>query len=791
MKLHADQLRYRCDLSAFQFSNTAELQAEQTLYGQTRGVRAIDFGLAIDSPGYNIYVLGPVDALRVQRIRDYIHRHAQNDPSPDDWCYVYHFKDKNQALALRFPAGQGRAFQEALAEAIGQIRTEIPQALNSDGFQAQISAVKNQFDETRRAIIQEVETLAAKLSFSLQSNDQGGLMLIPLGPDRQALEPAAIAALGKRQQNTLSKRRQQLEVALDNGFRQIQKLQEAAQQHLDDLRAEVSQQLIGAHLEKLLAAYHEQAATLAYLEQVQADLLSHLEKFPYFAQGAQAEDPEALKAEAEEFFRRYQVNLFVEHQAGAGAPVEFLDFPSYRNLVGRIEHETRYGMLSTDFTLLRSGALHRANGGYLIMRAPDLLGQPLSWAALKRALNTKQVIIEDSYSAGSTVFSTPSVEAQPIPLQLTVVLVGQQMLYYALYEMDDDFRDLFRVKADFGDTMPRNTTGEQQYARFAATRCAQEAYRPFSQAAIGQLVEYGVWLAEEQNKLSTNFSEIDSLMREANFYAGRRGQAQVEAQDVREAIRERDFRNNEIEELSIERILDGSVMLDTDGELVGQINGLVVLSLGDHTFGLPARLTARVFMGRDGINHADKESEMTGNIHDKGVRILEGYLGGRYADDFTMNFTASISFEQNYGEVEGDSASSTELFVLLSALSQIPLRQDLAVTGSVNQRGQIQVIGGVTQKVEGFFKICQARGLTGQQGVIIPSGNVQNLMLNEEVVAAVAAGQFHIYAIESVEEGLELLMSRPAEEVHAAVEARLRQLARDADKDEHEEDSED
>jgi lon-related putative ATP-dependent protease len=457
--------------------------------------------------------------------------------------------------------------------------------------------------------------------------------------------------------------------------------------------------------------------------------------------------------------------------------VILLDLPTYQNLIGRIEHEVRFGMLSTDFTLIKSGALHRANGGFLIIRAEDILRQPFSWEALKRALTSHCVIIEDADSSGMSVMATRQLEPQPIPVNLKVVLVGSPELFYLLYNREESFPDLFRVKADFVDMMERTPENERHYADFIATRCREEKLKHFSAEAVGRVVDYGSWLVSDQERLSTQFGVIVPVIYESVYFAGRNRHDLVMAEDVEEAIAASTYRSSQVEELSQERISRGTIFIDVTGEVVGQVNGLVVITMGDHTFGLPSRLTARVYMGREAVVQIDRESNLTGPIHDKGVMILQGYLGGRYAQDYPLTLTASLTFEQSYGGVEGDSATSAELYALLSALSNFPIRQDLAVTGSVNQHGQIQPIGGVTQKIEGFFAACKSSGLTGTQGVIIPRSNVENLMLNSEVVQAVADGRFQIYAVETVDEGIALLTGKDAEAIHEVVDQRLRHLA--------------
>lgn len=779
LELAPEHLTRHCNIEAFPFKDTSELAPERTIYGQPRGVRAIEFGIDIQSQGYNIYVLGPSGSGRVSAIRQFINERAIHSPTPDDWCYVYNFKQTYKPRSLRLAAGQGKKLKSDMETMIHALRAEIPRALDGEPYRKARNQITNQFEDQRQQIIATVQAMAAQMSFALQTTPQGVLIIVPTA-EGEPLKQEDYEKLSESERAAINEKRHQLEEAVEEAFRATRLLQNETENALNNLRRAVAEQVIDAHMRHLIEGYRSNDAVLSYLQDVRADILDSLDHFESEAEPAESEEQTAelpLRPPRDDPFVRYEVNVLVEHEPDSGAPVIFLDLPTYRNLVGRIEHEVRFGVMSTNFTLIKSGALHRANSGFLVMRATDILQQPFAWEALKRALNTGQVVIEDAQSSGMTVMATQTLEPEPIPIDLRVVLIGSQDMYYALYAFEDDFRDLFRVKADFGDTMTRDAEAELHYASFIATRCHEEKLPHFSAQAVGRVIEYGSWLVSDQRKLTTQFGQIELLVREAAFFAKKNKHKLVTLADVEEAIRERTYRNNEAEELSLERIIDGTIFIDLSGEVVGQVNGLVVITLGDHTFGLPSRITARVYMGREGIVHIDRESEMTGPIHDKGVMTMQGYLGGHYAQDYPLSLSATLAFEQNYGGVEGDSASSTELYALLSVLSGFPIKQDLAVTGSVNQRGQVQPIGGVTQKVEGFFNVCKMKGLTGTQGVIIPKTNVPELMLNEEVIKAVKKGDFHIYAVETVDEGIAILTGKSAEEVHQAVDARLRDLA--------------
>lgn len=779
LKLKPEQLNRRCSLDHFTFKDTSELSKRQTIYGQDRGTQAIEFGIAIPHNGYNMYVLGPSGSGRLSAVEHFINESARHAQTPNDWCYVFNFKQPNCPTTFDLPPGQGRQLKDDMETFIANLRGEIPQLFESEMYLKAESDIKDRFNEKNDEILKRVNSLASEKSFSLQATQQGVIMIVPM-KDGQALTPDQIAELAEDEQTAIMEGRRELEEAIEDAFREIRSINMQSSEELNSLRQDMAKQIVEAHLGEVIKEYDSRGTVIEYLWAVRDDILEELEHFETTQDQDDTQNQNPLAAarqSTEDFMKRYSVNVFVEHELDSGAPVIVLDLPTYQNLIGRIEHEAKFGVLTTDFTQIISGALHRANGGFLILRAADFLPQPFAWEALKRALNNGEVKIEDMQARGMSVMATQQLEPEPIPIDLKVVMVGSPQLYYLLYNSEEDFKDLFRVKADFNDMMERSHEREADYAAFIATLCHNEELLHFDTSAVGRIVDYGSWLISDQRKLSTTFGQITPVIYESVFFAQKNAHTVVTAADVDQALAAREYRNNEAEELSKEHIIDGSILLDVEDSVVGQINGLVVITLGDHIFGLPARLTARVFMGRKDVVQIDREIAMTGPIHDKGVLILQGYLGGRYAQDYPLSITATLTFEQNYGGVEGDSASSTELYALLSALSGFPIRQDIAVTGSVNQHGKIQPIGGVTQKVEGFYKICKERGLTGTQGVIIPQTNIHNLMLNDEVVQAVRDGKFHLYAVETVDEGIAILTDQETEAVHQAVDARLRQFA--------------
>ncbi len=780
LRLEPEQLYRRCSLSHFDFQTTSEIGAQQTIYGQHRGTTAIEFGIDIQQSGYNIYVLGPSGSGRLTAVERFINERARDAATPDDWCYVYDFKNTHKATALRLPAGQGCLVKADMEKLIATLKDEIPQIFESEDYLKAQSEIKTQFERQHQAILGQVQQLAADKSFALQTTQQGAIVILPL-LEGKPIPPEEFSKLPEETQTQFNMDRRELEDAIEAAFRQSRDLQRDAEHALETLRRDLARQVVEAHMAEIMKRYDTSGAVIQYLWAVRDDILDELDRFESDDAESTDESDDGLmpgRGSKIDFFRRYEVNVFVEHEPDTGAPVILLDLPSYQNLIGRIEHEVKFGMLTTDFMQIVSGALHRANGGFLILRSADILQQPLAWDALKRTLSSGQVVLEDTQSQGMSVMATQHLEPEPIPVDLKVVMVGSPQIYYTLHALDEDFRDLFRVKADFVDAMERSRDNEYHYAIFLATICHNEGLTHFDVGAVGRIIDYGSWLISDQQRLSATFGQITPLIYESVFFARRNGHAFVTVDDVEQALNARTYRNNETEELSHERITDGTIFLDFEGAVVGQINGLVVINSGDHVFGLPSRLTARVFMSRrEDVVQIDRESLLTGPIHDKGVLILQGYLGGHYAQGYPLALTASLTFEQSYGMVEGDSASGAELFALLSALADLPIRQDIGVTGSVNQRGQIQPVGGVTQKIEGFYKACKDRGLTGTQGVIIPKANIRNLMLDDEVVQAVHNEQFHIYAIETVDDGIALLTGKDAGQVHQMVDARLRQFA--------------
>jgi len=768
--LSVQQLRRSYDKANLKLKSTADLEPSTGIIGQPRGVRAIEFGINMKDHGYNIYVLGESGTGRTTTIKKFVEGKAGKDPLPSDWLYVNNFLEPHQPIAIKLPPGEAGRLRDALQQLIGQLRTDIARAFDNQAFRDAALEIDHDLESNRDQLFVDLQEKAIASGAMLLSTPEG-FRIVP-AREGQPLQPQDMATFSDEEQAAWKEIHHTLQHQLGEAIHQARKLETATRDQQEELKRRVASSVVDVALKELKDGYATHEKITAYLEQLYLDILDNVDLFRVDEEEQDA-DSEILIAEE---FRRYQVNVLVDHSATTQAPVILELDPSVSRLLGRVEHEARYGgAIATDFTLLRSGTLHAANGGYLVLRASDLFIVPGAWDVLKRALIGRVIHPDDPVTRGGA--AVRSLEPEPIPLSVKVLLIGPPGLYYELHDLDEDFRSLFKVMADFGETVPRTAENEMEYARFIATRSHEEELRHLDREAVGRIIEYGSRLAGTQNKLSTRFGNIADLVRESNYWANTHEHDLVTVDDVEEAIDHREYLNNRIETIMREHLMDGKQLVAAGGSVTGQINGLNVSQVGEHAFGHVSRVTARTYVGKEGVVQIDREVELAGQIHNKGLMTLVGYLGGLYAGDLPLALSAQLTFEQSYGGIEGDSASSTELYALLSSLADAPINQAIAVTGSVNQFGQIQAIGGVNHKVEGWFAICRELGLTGEQGVIIPASNVQDLMLRVVVTKAVAAGQFHIWAVDTVDEGIEILTGRPAPKIHAAVKARLRQLA--------------
>jgi len=782
-EIPAQELRVRYDPGRLPFKSTEELSPLDEVIGQQRAVRAMDFGLHIQDSGYNVYVSGSPGTGKSTIVKTMVGRVAETEATPDDWCYVHNFQDQDRPKALRLPAGRGRELQRDVDRLIASLKEEFPKVFQSKEYETQRRQLEENFTKARDSLTAELEERAKERGF-LVSSTRLGIVVVPLYRGKP-MEADQLDALDPEVRAEIQRKEKDLHEHIHAFVQQVRALREEVNNKIEELNRRVAH-YTSAHLfEQVLAKYRELPRIVEHVRAMEQDML---ERFKDFLPESETQLPFAgLELEPPRTsMTRYQVNVIVDNGAVRGAPLVEEVNPTYNNLIGRIEKKSRFGTLYTDFTQIKAGSILQANGGYLVLNALDVLRNPFSWEALKRAIKNECVKIED-ISELYGMSTSAGIKPEPIPVRLRVIIIGNPLLYALLYEYDEDFGKIFKVKVDFDVQQPRTDESALSYAQFIARLCRDEQLSHFDRSGVAAVLEQTIRWTDHQRKLSLQFSKVADLVREASYWARRDGKALVSAEHVRTAIREKLYRSNLIEDYIRELIAEGTLMVDVAGEVTGQVNGLSVHDLGDFAFGRPSRITARVFLGQEGIVDIEREVKLSGKTHSKGVMILSGYLGGRYAGDTPLSLSATLCFEQSYGEVEGDSASAAELASLLSGLSGLPIRQGLAVTGSINQRGEIQAIGGVNEKIEGFYNVCKAIGLTGEQGVIIPRQNAKHLMLTEEAVEAAAAGRFHVYAVSTIDEVVELLTGRPAGalqadgtypdgSVNAAVLARLRDM---------------
>jgi lon-related putative ATP-dependent protease len=761
------------------FRLSSELADAPAMIGQERAAEAVAFALRMRRKGYNVYALGPAGTGRHQLVQDLLHRSAASESTPSDWCYVNNFADPQKPHCLDLPAGQGTALASAMKHLIDELRVALPAAFERDEYRAR-----------REVIEQQVKSRSEEAFGGLQQRaDAKGIALIrtPMGlavapkRDGKVMNPEDFEALSDEERNRIQHDLEAAQAELEEVMRQVPQWEREHRDELRDLNREITGFAVASLIADLRGGYADLPDVLDYLEAVERDIKENVDDFlPQQPTPPQPGGPPvsaAALAQAEDVrFRRYQVNVVVDNSGRQGAPVVYEDNPTYQNLVGRVEYLARFGALSTDFNLILAGALHRANGGYLILDAERLIAGGYGWAALKRALQSGEIRIE-SIEQALNLASTVTLQPEPIPIEVKVVLVGSPMLYYLLSANDDDFAELFKIAADFDDRVTRTGDATLLYARVIATIVRREHLRAFDRDAVARVIERAARLAGDSERLSTSMRAIVELLQEADQLAADVGKEVVGGSEVQGAIDAQIRRGGRIYQRMQEEIVRRTMRIETDGEVTGQINGLSVISLGALAFGNPTRITAQVRMGRGEVVDIEREVQLGGPLHSKGVLILTGFLGGRFGADRPLSLHASLVFEQSYGGVDGDSASAAELFALLSALSEVPIRQSFAVTGSVDQHGIIQAIGGVNEKIEGFFDICKAVGLTGKQGCIIPASNVKHLMLRADVVAAAEEGKFRVIPMETIDQGFALLTGVPTETTNRKIAARLDDFA--------------
>ncbi|WP_273846180.1 Lon protease family protein [Rubrobacter calidifluminis] len=782
--LEPSRLYHHCDPESLPFTTTEELDDLDGGMGQPRAVEAVRFGIGIDRPGYNIYALGPPGTGKHTLVRHFLEKEAGKRSAPSDWVYVHNFEHPYRPRAIELPPGMGVRLRRDMEQLVEELRPSLSSAFEGEEYQARRRAIEEEFSERSNRAFAELRRKAQERGLALLQTPMGWVFA-PLR-EGQVLSPQQIQQLPEEEQQRLEQEVEELQQELQRVLsEEIPRWQREMQRRLRELNREVTNFAVGARIEELKEEYASFEAVRRYLEEVRRDIVQNAQEILSPGQGH--EDGERQQEQMHvPAARRYQVNVLVDRSRLEEAPVVYEDNPTYQNLLGRVEYMARMGALVTDFNMIRPGALHRANGGYLILDARRLLTQPFAWEGLKRALRSRLLRIE---SPGQMVglISTISLEPEPIPLDVKVVLLGDRLLYYLLSALDPEFGQLFKVAADFDEEVDRSEENNLLYSRLIASIARREGLMPFDRTGVARVIEHASRMVGDSRKLLVHVESLADVLREADYWARQNGNGAVTAADVQKAIDARTYRSDRLREKVQEQILRGTLLIDTEGERVGQVNGLSVIELGGFAFGRPSRISARIRMGRGEVVDIEREVKLSGPIHSKGVMILAGFLGGRYATRRPLSLSASLVFEQSYGGVEGDSASSAELYALLSAIAGLPVKQSLAVTGSVNQHGDVQAIGGVNEKIEGFFDICRMRGLNGEQGVLIPASNVDNLMLRRDVVEAVERGDFHIYPVETIDEGIELLTGVPAGEpdeegnypedtVNGMVERRLAEL---------------
>lgn len=762
-ELPFDKLKKICNPDELSFNTTEELEPLEGTIAQERAVKALEFGLRIRTKGYNIYLSGVTGSGKTSYAHNYIKGIAASQKVPDDWCYVYNFENPSQPIALSLPAGTGKAFSKDMDEFIDVMQVEIAKAFDSEDYEKEKQNIIKEFQSRRSVLLDKLSEDAEKQGFKVKATGSG-IYFLPVIEGKPITEQE-YNNLDEEVKAQIDEKSSVMQVETMEIIRKIKHIEKEAETKINNWENRIALFAVGVHINDLKEKYKEYAKVIKYLESVQDDILNNLDDFRKTEEEAEEaeEVPQWVRKASGPDIDKYKVNVIVDNSELKGAPV-IIDYnPTYYNLLGRIEYENEMGTMTTDFTKIKGGLFHHANGGYLILQVKDILGNVQAWEALKRALRTKQIVIENmKEQMGLVVMST--LKPEPIPIDIKIILVGSGYLYQLLHEYDEDFKKLFKIKCDFDDEMERTPENIYSLSRFISAFCKREKANPFDKSAVAKIVEYCSMLVENQDKVTSKFNDIAEILCESNAWAELEGAGVVTENHVKKAISEKIYRSNRYDEHLQELLADGTIMIDTEGNKVGQINGLSILDVGDYSFGKPSRITATTYIGKSGIVNIEREIEMSGSSHSKGVLILSGYIGEKYAQEYPLSLSASICFEQLYNGVDGDSASSTELYAILSSLSEVPIKQSIAVTGSVNQKGEIQPIGGATQKIEGFFELCKLRGLTGEHGVIIPHQNVKNLVLKDEVIDAVKQGLFHIYPVKTINEGIEILTGTPAGE---------------------------
>jgi len=786
-ELTPEKLRHVCDPVEIDCKSTADLSPVADIIGQERAVKVLNFGIEMKGEGFNIYVSGMPGTGRMTTVKDFLEKTSSIEPVPSDWCYVNNFKNNYEPMIIELPPGRGTAFRKEMESFINEAKAKLPEAFESEDYVNKRDASIRSSENERNKLFEDLNAMAHERGFMIQRSPMG-LMTIPI-IDGKPISDQEFMSLPPETRSEIQKKREGVTEELRVTMRKLKSIDDSINDRLKELNKEVANFTIGHLVQDLKEKFKDHGDVIGYIEDVQEDILENIIQFVTFSKPPQnAQTLQQMGPWQKDLpFRKYEVNCVVDNSGTDGAPVIVELNPNYQNLFGKLEKEAQFGMLTTDFTMIRGGSIHKANGGYLVMPVEELLRNMISWEGLKIALKQGRATIEEPAEKFGYI-STKGVKPAPMPLDIKVVLIGSSQMYQALYSGDPSFKELFKVKADFDNSMKRDAENIMDYSKFVCTFCNKEGLNHLDTESLCKLIEFSSRLSDHKEKLSTRFAMIADIIREADFYSKKDGSDSISSDHIRKAIEEKIYRSNLAEEKIQEMFDNGQLLMDVDGEKVGQVNGLSVMSMGDYSFGRPSRVTASTGIGREGVMDIEREAAMGGPIHTKGVMIIGGYLLNKYARERPLGLTARLVFEQSYSGVEGDSASSTELYSILSSLSGVPIKQSIAVTGSVNQYGEIQPIGGVNQKIEGHFAVCRSKGLTGGQGVMIPASNVQNLMLKEEVVDAVKEGKFHIYSVSTIDEGIEVLTGikagipdgsgkYPEGTIHYMVDKRLKEMA--------------
>ncbi|MGD8504841.1 MAG: ATP-binding protein [Syntrophobacterales bacterium] len=761
-KVPVEELFTRIDPGALGFDNTESLcPPEEGVVAQDRAINAIKFGMGMKDTDYNIFVAGQPKTGLTYIARTFLEKAATDEPTPPDWCYVYNFSEPDSPKYLSLSAGRGKELKKSMEQFVQTLQAKIPEVFDSEDYSAKEAEVHQGFEQKRREIIDALSGKAKEEGFILQFS-QVGMVIVPATEDGQPMSQDQLSQLPDDEKKALREKSDELQKEMNDAIKEIRKAEAAFREKHSKLDSEIAMYVVGHLMETLEEEFKDEKDVLEYFKEVQADILENIDDFKKKPEPQQPTAPMPMPPK-EVAFRKYDINVLIDNSETKGAPVIIESNPSYPNLFGSIERQAYFGALFTDFTMIKPGALHRANGGYLVLKALDLLKYWISWEALKRAIKDRQIKIEDLGELYG-IFSTRTLKPTPLPLNVKLVLTGDPYLYQLLYIYDDRFQKMFKVKAHLDTEVDNTEDNLKQGACVMSKFCVDQGLRHVSNDGVARVLEYSMEVTGDREKLTLKLADISDLLKEANYYAGLEDAKYIDSGHVQKAIDTKRFRASLYEEKVQELVKKDVFWVETDGHKVGQVNGLSILMTGDHEFGKPSRITATIALGKGGVVDIDREAKLSGNIHTKGVMILSAYLKEKFAHNKPLSLSASLCFEQSYGMVEGDSASSTELYVLLSAISGVPIYQGIAVTGSVSQKGEIQPIGGATRKIEGFFDICNHKGLNGKQGVMIPDKNVKNLMLRHDVVQAVEKGKFHIYPVSTIEEGIEILTGMEAGE---------------------------